>query len=275
MLAIAAFAAGSAYADLYRLRRPRRRSRRGSRARPTEIYGASKTAAEVLNSTGAARWPAASPLPKMSAYDILLEINAKIPRKDKITLDIDKLEIDDQKVDIERHREDREEIDLLVAELKKIECFKDVAARPDGDGRGRRQEIQAHHPARVHVRTVMSAFTDKARDFWDRISPRERRLVVIAAHRRADHARDLARPLDPRRPRRRWSSATSKTRKALDVLADLRARGETGVPRATTSSRRWAPSRSASTTYLDNAAKKAASRSSRRRRTRRSRATAL
>ena len=26
----------------------------------------------------------------------------------------------------------------------------------------------------------MSAITDKARDFWDRISPRERRMVLIA-----------------------------------------------------------------------------------------------
>ena len=29
----------------------------------------------------------------------------------------------------------------------------------------------------------MSAITDKAGEFWDRISPRERRLVVIACDR--------------------------------------------------------------------------------------------
>lgn len=72
----------------------------------------------------------------------------------------------------------------------------------------------------------MSALTDKASDFWARISPRERRLVVIAA---------VAVPLTIAI----WlglaihdgldamSLRTQKTRKALDALADLRARGQT------------------------------------------------
>ena len=67
-----------------------------------------KTADEVLDTSGRRRRSAAtSPLPKMSAYDLLLEINAHVPAKDKITLDIDKLEIDDQKVDIVGHRRRR------------------------------------------------------------------------------------------------------------------------------------------------------------------------
>ena len=72
----------------------------------------------------------------------------------------------------------------------------------------------------------MSAITDKARDFWDRISPRERRLVVIAA---------IATPITIAL----WLSfaihdglvtmehRNDQSRKALDVLADLRARGQT------------------------------------------------
>jgi type II secretory pathway component PulM len=72
----------------------------------------------------------------------------------------------------------------------------------------------------------MSAITDKARDFWDRISPRERRIVVIAA---------VAVPLTIAV----WlglaihdglvamEARNDKARKALDVLADLRARGQT------------------------------------------------
>jgi Type II secretion system (T2SS), protein M len=72
----------------------------------------------------------------------------------------------------------------------------------------------------------MAAITDQARDFWDRISPRERRLVVIAA---------IAAPitiaiwlglaihdgLDA------MASRNDRARKALVVLADLRARGQT------------------------------------------------
>ena len=72
----------------------------------------------------------------------------------------------------------------------------------------------------------MSAITDRARDFWDRISPRERRLVLVAV---------IATPivlaiwlglaihdgLDA------MGERNDHTRKALDVLADLRARGQT------------------------------------------------
>jgi type II secretory pathway component PulM len=72
----------------------------------------------------------------------------------------------------------------------------------------------------------MSAITDKASDFWARISPRERRLVVIAA---------IAVPLTIAI----WlglaihdgldamNARNNKTRKALDAMADLRARGQT------------------------------------------------
>ncbi|MBA3394482.1 MAG: type II secretion system protein M [Deltaproteobacteria bacterium] len=69
----------------------------------------------------------------------------------------------------------------------------------------------------------MSA-SDRARDFWDRISPRERRLVVIAAVAApitiaiwlglqiADGLDDI-------------SKRNTKMRRALVVLTDLRARG--------------------------------------------------
>ena len=69
-----------------------------------------------------------------------------IPPKDKITLDIDKLDIDDQKVDMQGTAKTSEEIDLLVAELKKIDCFKEIQRGPTETGRGRRQEVQVDHP---------------------------------------------------------------------------------------------------------------------------------
>lgn len=68
------------------------------------------------------------------------------------------------------------------------------------------------------------AISDKARDFWDRISPRERRLVVVAA---------IAVPLTVVI----WlglaihdglvakEARNDKTRKALVVLEDMKARG--------------------------------------------------
>ena len=70
------------------------------------------------------------------AYDMMLEINSHLPPKEKITLDIEKLDIDDQKVDMSGTAKSGEEIDLLVSELKKIPCFKEIqrGATETGDG---------------------------------------------------------------------------------------------------------------------------------------------
>ena len=101
----------------------------------------------------------------------------------------------------------------------------------------------------------MSTVTDKARDFWDRISPRERRLVVIAA---------IAAPITLAI----WlglaihdglvsmEGRNDKARKALVVVADMRARGQsaTDVDDAVKS----IPNEPLSlNTYITNAAKKA------------------
>lgn len=135
-LAIAAFAAGSAYADLYRLRKSEKVLATRLANETNEMYGSARTASEVLSSSGASAAAALSPLPKMTAYDVLLDINAHLPPKDKITLDIDKLDIDDQKVDMSGTAKSGEEIDLLVSELKKIPCFKEIqrGATETGDG---------------------------------------------------------------------------------------------------------------------------------------------
>ena len=70
----------------------------------------------------------------------------------------------------------------------------------------------------------MSAISERARDFWDRISPRERGLVVIAA---------VAVPLTIviwlglaiGDGLANMEARNERTRKALSVLADLKARG--------------------------------------------------
>lgn len=135
VLAVAAFAAGSAYADLYRLRKAEKALATRLANETADVFGSQKTAAEVLASSGGGG-AAASPLPKMSAYDILLEINNKIPPKEKITIDIDKLDIDDQKVDMTGSVKTAEEIDLLVTELKKVPCFKEIQRGATETGEG-------------------------------------------------------------------------------------------------------------------------------------------
>ena len=136
VLAVAAFAAGAAYADLYRLRKAEKTLATRLANETSEMYGAPKSAKDVLSSAGLAGGPAASPLPKMTAYDVLLEINSHIPPKDKITLDIDKLDIDEQKVDMTGTAKTGEEIDLFVAELKKITCFKEIQRGATETGEG-------------------------------------------------------------------------------------------------------------------------------------------
>ena len=99
----------------------------------------------------------------------------------------------------------------------------------------------------------MSTLRDKARDFYDRISPRERRLVVIGA---------IVLPITLAL----WLSfaihdgldameqRNNDTRKALNILADMRARG-TKV--STDDVALSAEPMSSFDTYLTNAAKKA------------------
>ena len=101
----------------------------------------------------------------------------------------------------------------------------------------------------------MSAITDRARDFWDRISPRERRLVMIAA---------IAVPvtlaiwlgLAIRDGLVAMETRNQQSRKALDVLQTLRARGETH-PKSDEVVSMMGTEPLSLPTYLDNAAKKA------------------
>ena len=102
----------------------------------------------------------------------------------------------------------------------------------------------------------MSTVSDKARDFWDRISPRERRLVVIAA---------IAAPITIAI----WlglaihdglgamEARNDKARKALGVLADLRTRGATAASQIDDVVATMGTEPLSLDTYLTNAAKKA------------------
>ena len=101
----------------------------------------------------------------------------------------------------------------------------------------------------------MSTISDKTRDFWDRISPRERRLVVIGA---------IVLPitlalwlgfaihdgLDAMEAR------NNDTRKALNIIADMRARGQTHTSSDDVVATMGTEPLSLDT-YLTNAAKKA------------------
>jgi len=128
-LAIAAFAAGSAYADLYRLRKSEKVLTTRLAEESAAQFGAARSAEGVLDSTGPGGTSQASPIPKLTAYDILLDISSHVPPKDKITLDLEHVTIDDTKVEINGTTKTSEEIDLLITELRKIDCFKNNVQR--------------------------------------------------------------------------------------------------------------------------------------------------
>ena len=130
VLAIAAFAVVSAFADLHRLRKAEKTLSARLATESAEYFKTPKTYQEILNLTSSSAGIATSPLPKMSAYDVLLEISSKAPPKEKITLDIDRIDITDQKVDLEGTVKTPEELDLLQSELKTIKCFKEVNRGP-------------------------------------------------------------------------------------------------------------------------------------------------
>lgn len=101
----------------------------------------------------------------------------------------------------------------------------------------------------------MSAISDKARDFWDRISPRERRMVILLG---------IAAPitiaiwlgLSIRDGLVDMDARNAKTRKALAVLSDMRARGQT-TQKSDDVVATMGTEPLSLPTYLDNAAKKA------------------
>ena len=100
----------------------------------------------------------------------------------------------------------------------------------------------------------MSAITDRAKDFWDRISPRERKLVVLAgiaapitiAIWLGMSIQDGLDAMDAR---------NIKMRKAIAIVEDLKARGPQQPADDVVATMGTEPL--SLDTYLDNAAKKA------------------
>lgn len=131
LLLVIAFAGISAFASLYRLKKVEGVLTERIARETKDQFHEARTADQVLRSSEAQ--PAEmSPLPKMSAYDLLLEINAKLPPRDKLTIDVSQLEIGKEKVTVrgsvkaETEAKADEGIDAVTAALKDIKCFSDI-----------------------------------------------------------------------------------------------------------------------------------------------------
>ena len=135
-LVVMAFAGGSAYASMKTLRKAEKTLTQRVATESAEVFdGQPKTVKALLSLSGGSGGNGESPMPKMSAYDLLLEINGKLPTRDKITLNVTSIDIKDNKVNLEGSAKTPEEIDSLEGALKSITCIKEISRGPSKSGK--------------------------------------------------------------------------------------------------------------------------------------------
>ena len=66
------------------------------------------------------------PIPDVSAYAVLSEMSRQVPGKKEVTLDITRLYIRSEKIDLEGTAKDAKEVERVVQALEKVPCFDKV-----------------------------------------------------------------------------------------------------------------------------------------------------
>lgn len=123
-LVLGALLAGNAYAALYKLRTEERILDERLRAETTAIFGAPISAGEVQEKMNPKK--DASPLPKLTAFDQLVEISKRLPARDKARLDVLELDIKPQKITMKATTNSASSIDEIEKALLEHECFVEV-----------------------------------------------------------------------------------------------------------------------------------------------------
>lgn len=130
---VVAFATTNAYAALYKLRKAETTLVRRLEIETTEVWGAALNADEVLQRTEKrSKHRGGSPLPKMTAYDILLEINARFPKRDKVKIDIRDIRITPGTITLKGESFPQGDsnamagINALQENLEKQKCFEKI-----------------------------------------------------------------------------------------------------------------------------------------------------
>jgi general secretion pathway protein L len=134
-LIIVAFAAVNAYAALYKLRKQETTLNEKLAVQSTAINGSPMTPNEVTEKCGVAGSVTLdSPLPKMTAYDILLDISTRLPDRKKVTINVSDLDIKQGKITLKGSAASNEEIDLIEEKIKEQPCLKDLTRGPTTSG---------------------------------------------------------------------------------------------------------------------------------------------
>lgn len=146
-LLIIAFAALSAYANLFRLRKAERALDKRLAAESAEVMGKQMTAREILDQTSASGATADNPIPKMTAWDLLLAFNAALPPKEEVKIDVEDIDIKQGKITVKAvsaptpTQNALAGIKTLEGSLKKSKCFADFPSPQSQPGRDDNREF--------------------------------------------------------------------------------------------------------------------------------------
>jgi general secretion pathway protein L len=132
---VIAFAAGSAYASLYKLRAAEKVLDERLAVESRVAFQKEMTAEEVLEEIGPSDSDKdRSPIPEMTAYDLLLALNKTLPERAQVKLDIYEIDIKTDKITLRGESAPTEGadaltgIDKLEQQLKSSSCFKDYTS---------------------------------------------------------------------------------------------------------------------------------------------------
>lgn len=133
-LAVVVFALISGWTGLQKLRSAEETLDRRVALESTEAFGEKLDAEAVLARIGPEEGGAASPIPAMTAYDLLLAFDAALPPKDEVTLDVEEIEIKGGKLTVKAassptgDKSALQGIKSLEQSLRASKCFKDFSS---------------------------------------------------------------------------------------------------------------------------------------------------
>jgi general secretion pathway protein L len=146
-IVVVAFAAISAYANLYKLRKSEAALAKRLALESAEVFGKQMSAGEVLQRVSPQGDD--NPMPKMTAYDLLLAVSGAMPPKDQVKIDVEELDFKPAKITLKATatktdtRDALASIKLMEESLKKwesatkLKCFADFPppeSQPGRDG---------------------------------------------------------------------------------------------------------------------------------------------
>lgn len=137
LLVVVAFASVNAFASLYNLRTAETNLDTRLDLETRELFGEPLSADEALGRVGGGTTTGGSigsPLPRMTAYDILLEISKSLPTRKDVTLNVENLDIKRGKITLKLSAASAADLDKIEESLKKIECFKEVSRGSTSSG---------------------------------------------------------------------------------------------------------------------------------------------